>query len=74
MSSQITTQEAEKLLAKGWILKQHKNPFCQHSYYIHDTSRLGLCGSAKYINKSIATTLQKKGHKLHTDPRTTSKV
>ena len=71
--SRLTTQQAEKLLAKGWILKQHKNPFYQHSYYIFDVNNKSW-PRALYINKAIATALQKKGHKMHTHSKTTGKV
>jgi len=62
----MSTQEAEDLLAKGWILKQHKDKFNLHSYYIYDINNPNRCGCAKYINKKIAMALQKKGHELHT--------
>jgi len=69
-----TTQECEKLLAEGWILKQHKNTFYGHSYYMFDVKNSGIYPQARYINKTIAANLQKKGYKLHTDSRTIGKV
>lgn len=64
MKSTITTLEAEYLLAKGWILKQYKDSFHLHSYYIFDVNN-ETYPHAKYINKDIAMALQKKGHELH---------
>lgn len=57
--SRISTAEAEALLAKGWVLKEHKSRFYGHSYYIHDEAHRGL---SPYINKAVFDTLVKKGH------------
>jgi len=57
--SQISTQEAERLLSEGWELKQYKDTHLLHSYFIADKN-----GRAKYINKQISQTLQQKGFGL----------
>ena len=61
--STITTADAERLLSKGWRLTEHKCVFHGHSYYVHDESRMGLCGSAAYINRDVFDALVKRGHR-----------
>ena len=50
----ITTQIAKSLLSNGWVLKEHKDQFNLHSFYIYnpETKR------AKYFNKQIFNNLK----------------
>lgn len=61
MKSRITILDAQLLLGQGWILKESKNKFFGHSYYLHDVKNTGMQGSAKYINKAVFDVLKKKG-------------
>ena len=65
MKAKLTTREAEQLIKLGWHLKQHKSPGYGHVYYMHDEVRVGWPGSAKFINKTIADELVRRGYHMY---------
>jgi hypothetical protein len=58
----MTTQEAEALIKKGWILKHHKDPFFHHEVWLKDPTHNGP-GCAKYISHGVFGNLLKLGYK-----------
>jgi len=58
----INTQEAQKLIEEGWILKTYKNPFIGHAVWLkHPTSNMAGC--AKYLTHGVYRNLLKAGVK-----------
>jgi len=57
----MTTQEAEKLISEGWILKYGKDPFFHHEVWLRHPT-WGGAGSAKYISHGVYRNLIKKGY------------
>lgn len=58
----MTTQEAEKLLSDGWILKYNKDPFFHHNVWLRHPTYNGP-GCAKYISHGVYNNLIKLGYK-----------
>jgi len=57
----MTTQEAEKLLKEGWILKHNKDPFFHHEVWLRHPTWNGA-GCAKYISHGVYNNLIRKGY------------
>ena len=59
----INTQEAERLIAKGWILKHHSGPFFHDRAWVKHPTYDGP-GCAKYLSSGVYKNLLRAGYKV----------